>query len=84
MRAYSLKRNYGIDEAEYQRMFDAQGGRCGICGGDKSFGNGKLHVDHCHRTGRVRKLLCVKCNMALGWYEKFAADASAYLKGFAD
>ena len=61
-----LKRNYGITLQEHQEMYEAQNGRCAICGNE---GNGKwkkLCVDHCHTTGKVRKLLCHHCNTALG------------------
>ena len=61
-----LKRNYGITLEEHTKMYEEQNGRCAICGNE---GNGKwekLCVDHCHTTGKVRKLLCHKCNTALG------------------
>jgi hypothetical protein len=61
-----LKRNYGITLAEHQQMFEEQNGVCATC---KSPGDGKwkkLCVDHDHKTGKVRKLLCRRCNMILG------------------
>ena len=61
-----LKRNYGITLKEHQQMFDQQQGVCAIC---KSEGDGKLKklcVDHDHKTGKVRQLLCRNCNMVLG------------------
>ena len=61
-----LKRNYGITLQEHQEMYEEQNGCCAICGNE---GNGKwkkLCVDHCHKTGKVRKLLCHHCNTALG------------------
>jgi hypothetical protein len=61
-----LKRNYGITLDEHTKMYEEQNGRCAIC---KNEGNGKwkkLCVDHCHATGKVRKLLCHHCNTALG------------------
>ena len=60
-----LKRNYGITLKEHQQMFDQQQGVCAIC---KSEGDGKLKklcVDHDHKTGKVRQLLCRNCNMVL-------------------
>lgn len=57
-----LQETYGITEAEYQRLFEAQGGRCAICGGKRRT---KLDVDHCHATGKVRGLLCRRCNRRL-------------------
>lgn len=38
-----------------------QGGRCAVCGEEK-----KLHVDHCHDTGKVRGMLCFACNTGIG------------------
>ena len=60
-----LKRNYGITLKEHQQMFDQQQGVCAIC---KNKGDGKLKklcVDHDHKTGKVRQLLCRNCNMVL-------------------
>lgn len=47
-------------------MAEAQGGKCAIC---KSAGSGKLHVDHCHESGKVRQLLCNTCNGGLGLFK---------------
>jgi hypothetical protein len=59
-----LRRMYGITEAEYRQILEHQGGKCAIClrppKPDKN-----LHVDHDHRTGVVRGLLCVTCNVDL-------------------
>lgn len=61
-----LKRMYGITLQEHQEMYENQSGRCAIC---KKEGDGKwkkLCVDHDHETGKVRQLLCRRCNMVLG------------------
>ncbi len=57
-------RKYGITETEYQERFEKQNGLCVICG--KAQPNKRLSVDHCHETGKVRGLLCSKCNYVLG------------------
>ena len=61
-------RKYGITDAEYQRMFDGQSGKCAICRSDSTGhrGQSRLHVDHCHTTGVVRGLLCLSCNHGIG------------------
>ena len=78
----ALKRNYGITLKEHQEMYDVQNGVCAIC---KKSGDGKwkkLCVDHDHKTGKVRQLLCRRCNMILGQaYDDsgLLADMIAYL-----
>lgn len=57
-------RSYGISVEEYEAMLDDQGGGCYICGGSPS--NRALDIDHDHRTGKVRGLLCSNHNRALG------------------
>ena len=59
------RRNYGIDLEGYLDLLDKQGGGCAICRGGTN-GRGVFHVDHCHDTGKVRGLLCAKCNILLG------------------
>jgi hypothetical protein len=60
-----LRRKYGITIAEYDRMFEEQGGVCAICGEPRPEER-TLHVDHDHETGVIRGLLCFRCNNALG------------------
>ena len=68
-----LKKKYGITLDDWLHIFEEQGGRCAICRdkgekeiSDKYRKKGMLAVDHCHTTGKVRGLLCRKCNMAIG------------------
>jgi hypothetical protein len=65
-----LKMRYGISHDEYLRLLGEQGGRCAICGGLPEGGpkSSRLHVDHDHDTGRVRGLICLKCNSALAQF----------------
>jgi hypothetical protein len=58
-----LKNKYGISLEEYDAMLARQGGRCATC---KRRPVGRLCVDHCHVTGKVRGLLCRKCNIGIG------------------
>lgn len=60
-RAYYLPRRYGITVAQYDEMFERQGGLCDLCHERKA-----EHVDHCHATKTVRALLCFCCNQGLG------------------
>jgi hypothetical protein len=52
--------------AEFYSHPRMKGGRCAICGTDSPRGNGSFPVDHDHRTGRVRGLLCHPCNTGIG------------------
>jgi len=83
-----IKRTYGLTEADWQTMFDAQGGVCLICGKPEiaTYKNGKvkrMSVDHCHTTGAVRGLLCSKCNHGLGNFDdnpELLVVAAEYLR----
>lgn len=67
VRANDVKYKYGVDAVEYSAMLVSQGGGCAICRRPESDVKGRrLHVDHCHATGRVRGLLCARCNIAIG------------------
>ncbi len=62
-----LKHRYGISIEDYNIMYENQNGACGICNEQRHLGtdNG-LYVDHNHKTGAVRGLLCPNCNAAIG------------------
>lgn len=70
-RGKDFQKNYGIDFAEYQRMLVAQKGVCAICDQPETkVEKGSirlLSVDHDHKTGAVRGLLCANCNLAIGY-----------------
>jgi hypothetical protein len=55
-----LRRTYGITSEQYDEMLEAQGGVCAICGRPPK--NMPLNVDHDHKTGLVRGLICWSCN----------------------
>ncbi len=68
-----LQRNYGITLEDYNTMYEEQGGVCKVCG-DVGFTMAKHHkvklvVDHNHKTGEVRGLLCHNCNRGLGLFQ---------------
>jgi len=66
---YRLQREYNITLAEYDKMLEAQGGGCWICGKTPEENGMRLAVDHNHKTGRVRGILCSFCNTALGKFD---------------
>lgn len=61
-----LRYKFGITLEQYETMVAAQEGRCAICKKLPQPGR-RLAVDHDHRTGRIRKLLCNICNRYLGY-----------------
>lgn len=81
----TAKRKYGISNKEYKKLLERQKGVCAICKNSEKVGRGgvkfiRLGVDHCHKTKRVRGLLCVQCNTMLGQYEKHRKSVGEYLK----
>lgn len=70
-----LRRRFGLTSADYQKLWEQQQGVCGIChfpetDVDRQSGKVRLlAVDHDHKTGLVRGLLCRRCNTALGLFE---------------
>lgn len=78
MREYLLRREYGLDMAGYDALFEKCGGVCTICKQRI-----QLVVDHCHKTGRVRGLLCSVCNRGLGMFKdkpNLLRSAAEYLE----
>lgn len=65
-RDYDLKRTHGISAVEYEGMLLKQAGKCAICSGPPNGKDPYFHVDHCHKTGKIRELLCSVCNTGLG------------------
>lgn len=70
-RSVVLKNKYGITFDDYRRLLGAQGNGCGICGTDIP-GASKKHfsVDHDHKTGKIRGILCHGCNAGLGMFKE--------------
>lgn len=78
-REYHLRHRYGIGQREVDELLAEQGGVCAICGADNP-----EHVDHDHRTGHIRGLLCFNCNGGLGQFRDnvdYLTSAITYLKG---
>lgn len=92
VRHYGLRRNYGLTITEYAQMFSAQNGLCAICGkpethkipgrvsADPKRFTRDMSVDHDHKTGAIRDLLCNGCNHMLG----ASGDSAEVLRAAAD
>ena len=63
MYKHDLKRKYGLTPEQVQNKIWEQGWMCAIC--DKRTPK-ILNIDHCHRTGKFRGMLCINCNLLLG------------------
>lgn len=83
---YHLSRTYGLTEEDYEKMLHSQGYACKICKTEEPNGKHKRFVvDHCHVTGKVRGLLCDRCNQGIGkLYDNpdIVYKAYKYLKDF--
>lgn len=69
---------------QYDDILANQGYRCALCESDFPGGRGRFVVDHCHKSGLVRGLLCNLCNVGLGALRdspKLMAKAIKYLGG---
>ena len=79
---YSRKWRYGVTQAQFDAMFAAQGHRCAICRSTDHCGRGWC-LDHNHATNLPRGVLCVFCNLVLGYLRDdpiIADSAAAYLR----
>ena len=76
-RKHILKKLYGLTLESFDEMLKAQGGVCAIC--KQTDKTGKFLVDHDHETGKVRGLLCRRCNHIIGLYERYGHTWDAYL-----
>ncbi len=90
-RSYQLKSKYGLTVDQFDALLAKQENRCGICskhfttitGDRKSNGQMKPVVDHDHANGRVRGLLCQRCNSGLGMFDDSVStivNAGCYLE----
>lgn len=77
------KLNYGITTADFEKLYSSQGEKCEICKKSTDKISTNMCVDHDHDTGKVRGILCRKCNSALGLFtdnEEILENAISYLK----
>ncbi len=80
---YHRLKSYGVSQEQYDSMFENQKGCCAIC--NQTLDQSKnTCVDHCHKTGKVRGLLCANCNFGIGHLKDsipLIESAIQYLKG---
>lgn len=70
VRKHKLKSKFDMTPKQYDDMRIDQDYSCAICGKDEDNNDGRiLAVDHDHITGRIRGLLCQKCNIGLGQFD---------------
>ena len=91
-RNYKLQKEFGITESDYKKMLKEQKGLCAICEqpetryvncSDKIRRIRPLSIDHDHKTGKVRALLCDKCNNGIARFDEnveFLANAISYIE----
>lgn len=79
----NLKVSYNLTLSDYEQILEDQNNSCAVCGlsNDEYFKkhNQQLCVDHCHKTGKVRGLLCRVCNSGLG---KLGDTSDGVYKGY--
>ena len=88
-----ILRMHGLTQSQYDKMFEEQGHKCKICNltetrrGRTKGTTARLVVDHCHKTQKVRGLLCAKCNLMIGYANDcldILESAIIYLQEFSE
>jgi hypothetical protein len=67
IKAYLRMRNFSLTTEQYESMLLEQNNKCKICGIDRSDVKKDFAVDHCHKTQKIRGLLCSNCNTGIGF-----------------
>jgi hypothetical protein len=83
--AYGLKKRFGLSLEQYDQMLKDQDLKCAICNKHQEILTRRMAVDHCHKTGRLRALLCNSCNRGIGLFADDAnlvEKAASYLKTY--
>lgn len=75
---WNLKRAYGLSQDAYDKLVKDSQNKCYICHRDFC-DELRSYIDHCHKTGIVRGLLCNSCNTKLGWLERYEERIKNYL-----
>ena len=79
-KSYDIKKRYSLTSTEYDAIYKSQNGCCAICGCIASTYIRGLCVDHNHKTGKVRGLLCAPCKAGLGMIKENIATAIAMVE----
>lgn len=80
---YRLRVRYGLSYDEYNALLEKTGGKCPICNVIFGKGNKRACVDHCHKTNKIRGIICSRCNKALGEFNdnsELITKAAEWLK----
>ena len=80
----SLLKDHGITIEQYEMLFQKQDGKCAICLKHQTELRIRLAVDHCHKTNKIRGLLCDTCNRGIGFLKEdkeILTKAINYLDG---
>ena len=72
-----LRYEYNLTPEDWETMFEAQDRRCAICGRDSPDTKMGWHTDHDHEIGKVRGILCGRCNRIVGYLEAEVAPMAA-------
>jgi hypothetical protein len=64
---HNYKMRYGITPEHKLKMLKDQNNKCSICPTELTFTS--AHIDHCHKTGQIRGILCSKCNHGIGLFK---------------
>lgn len=82
----NLKSRYGLTPDERDRLVESQDGVCAICKCPEAESRGgKLFIDHCHETNRVRAALCHRCNSGIGYFmdnPELMREAALYIESY--
>jgi len=81
-RKWYLKHKYGITLEQKNKIYEKQNGKCLICK-IKMLNKNDIHIDHNHKTGKIRGLLCGNCNRGIGLFKenpKILLNAIKYIK----
>lgn len=68
-RSKQLRKKYNMSIEDYNELLKSQENRCAICYTEYTEDSKAFAVDHCHKTSKIRGILCAKCNTALGLFK---------------